>query len=67
MQKFYDSNRNLIGYLRSSASGKILAYDPDRRLVGYYNPDSDKTYDANRSLVGRGNLLATFFRDAVGV
>lgn len=65
MQKFYDSDRKLVGYLRSAASGKILAYDSDRMLVGYYNPASDKTYDANRVLVGRGNLLAAFFKDAV--
>ena len=66
MQKFYDSNRCLVGYLRESETGKIFAYDICYRLKGYYNPTSDKTYDSNCTLLGRGNLLATFFKDAVG-
>lgn len=59
MQRLYDANMRLIGYYVQDAAGRVRALDSDSRLVGSYDPFSDKTYDKNRTLVGRGNLLAS--------
>lgn len=67
MQKLYDSNMRLAGYLAAGASGKSAVYDSDFRVLGYYYPDSDKTYDKNMRLIGRGNLLTAFLGDSVSV
>ncbi len=65
MQKLYDSNMKLVGYSRMAADGKINVYDSDYKLLGYYVPSSDKTYDSNRKLIGKGNLTAGFLGVAV--
>lgn len=59
MQRLYDANMRLIGYYVQDAAGRVRALDSDLRLVGSYDPFSDKTYDKNRTLLGRGNLLAS--------
>ena len=58
MQKLYDSNMQLIGYSKAVTDGRINFYDSEYKLLGYYVPSSDKTYDSNRKLVGKGNLTA---------
>ena len=60
MQKLYDSDMCLIGYSKVGADGRINVYNSDYKLLGYYVPSSDKTYDSNRKLVGKGNLTADF-------
>ena len=60
MQKLYDSDMQLIGYTSTGATGKITVYDSNYRMLGYYNPESDKTYDKDRRLVGKGNLITNF-------
>lgn len=60
MQKLYNSDMQLIGYTSTGATGKITVYDSDYRMLGYYNPESDKTYDKDRRLVGKGNLITNF-------
>ena len=60
MQKLYDSDMQLIGYSKAGEDGRINIYDSDYRLLGYYVPSSDKTYDSNRKLIGKGNLTAGF-------
>ena len=60
MQKLYDSDMQLIGYTPTGVTGKITVYDSDYRMLGYYNPESDKTYDKDRRLVGKGNLITNF-------
>ena len=66
MQKLYDSNMQLIGYSATGASGKITVYDSDYRILGYYNPQSDKTYDRDRKLIGKGDLTTVFFAEKIG-
>lgn len=56
MQKLYDSDAQLLGYV-AAAAGRQTLYDRDFRLLGYYFPATDKTYDADMRLIGRGNLL----------
>ena len=64
MQRLYDSNMQLIGYTSTGATGKITVYDSDYRMLGYYNPKSDKTYDKDRRLVGKGNMITNLLVNA---
>lgn len=66
MQKLYDSNMQLIGYTSTGVTGRITVYDSDYQMLGYYNPKSDKTYDKDRRLVGKGNLITNFLVNGVG-
>ncbi len=59
MQRFYDSNMQLLGYFLQGPQGRVRALDADYRVVGYYYPSSDKTYDKDMNLLGRGNQLAS--------
>ena len=64
MQRFYDTNMKIVGYILSGAANRQTAYDSDFQTLGYYYPHSDKTYDKNMTLIGRGNQLASFFGNA---
>ena len=64
MQRFYDTNMKIVGYILSGAANRQTAYDSDFQALGYYYPHSDKTYDKNMTLIGRGNQLASFFGNA---
>ncbi len=57
MQRLYDSDMKLIGYLSEGASGRVSVLDSDYKVLGYYHPSSDKTYDKDMNLIGTGNLL----------
>lgn len=60
MQRLYDANMQLLGYVQSGARGtRQTAYDSDFRVLGYYYPISDKTYDKDLRLIGKGNLLVS--------
>ena len=43
MQRLYDSNMQLVGYLSSDAAGRMSVLDSDYRTLGYYYPQKDKT------------------------
>ena len=58
MQKLYDHNMNLVGYMVQSETGRTSVCDSDFQVLGYYYPESNKTYDKNMRLIGKGNLLA---------
>ena len=60
MQRLYDSNMQLVGYLSSDAAGRMSVLDSDYRTLGYYYQQKDKTYDKNMRLVGKGKLLTSF-------
>ena len=47
MQKLYDSDARLLGYLAETAAGRRVLYDANFRVRGYYYPATDKTYDAD--------------------
>ena len=63
MQRLYNSNTQLVGYLSSDAAGRMSVLDSDYRVLGYYYPDKNKTYDNNMRLVGKGNLLTSLLGD----
>ena len=58
MQKLYDHNMKLVGDMVQSETGRTSVCDSDYRTLGYYYPESNKTYDKNMRLIGKGNLLA---------
>lgn len=60
MQKLYDYNMKLVGYLSESETGRISVYNSDYQVLGYYYPVSNKTYDKDMKLIGKGNLLTGF-------
>ena len=63
MQKLYDSNMKLVSYLSVGAAGRVSVLDSDYRPLGYYYPSSDKTYDKDMRLIGKGNLLTSLLGD----
>lgn len=63
MQRLYDSNMRLVGYLSSDAAGRKSVLDSDYRALGYYYPQKDKTYDKDMRLIGKGDLLTSLLGD----
>lgn len=63
MQRLYDSNMQLVGYLAAGAAGRLSVLDSDYRVLGYYYLGRDKTYDKDMRLVGKGNLLTSLLGD----
>ena len=59
MQKLYDSDARLLGYLSVSGAQRQVLYDSDYGILGYYYPATDKTYNRDMRLIGRGNLLTS--------
>ena len=57
MQRLYDYNMNPIGYVSATVNGKTTVYDTNYRIRGDYFTESDKTYDNNMRLIGKGNQL----------
>ena len=66
MQRLYDSDMQLIGYLSEGAAGRVSVLDSDYKVLGYYYPSADKTYTKDMALVGRGNQLAALLEHAKG-
>ena len=66
MQRLYDSDMQLIGYLSEGAAGRVSVLDSDYKVLGYYYPSADKTYTKDMALVGRGNQLTALLERAKG-
>lgn len=67
MRKLYDVNMRPIGYLQEGAAGgRRVLYDRNYRVLGYYYPAADKTYDRDMRPIGRGDLLAGLLAPALG-
>ena len=63
MRKLYDADMKVVGFLQEGEGGRRTLYDGNYRVLGYYYPASDKTYDADMRPVGRGELLMTLLVD----
>lgn len=60
-QVLKDKAGRIIGKIRKITGGKLEISDAAGRLKGYYDPKTNETKDSSGRLVGRGNLLATYF------
>jgi len=54
-----NANRIVIGYIEEQGGGKQKALDRNAMLLGYYDPSTNSTLNANRMLVGKGNQLSS--------
>jgi hypothetical protein len=59
-----NSNRIVIGYIDDTGGGKKKALDRNAMLLGYYEPSTNSTLNANRIVVGKGNQLAALIERA---
>ena len=53
-----NANRIVIGDIEEQGGGKQKALDHNSMLLGYYDPSTNSTLNANRMLVGKGNQLS---------
>jgi len=54
-----NANRIVIGYIEEQGGGKQKALDRNAMLLGYYDPSTNSTLNANRILIGKGNQLSS--------
>lgn len=59
-----NSNRILIGYIEDCGGGKQKALDRNAMLLGYYEPSTNSTLNANRIVIGKGNQLSALIHRA---
>lgn len=59
-----NANRIVIGYIEEQGGGKQKALDRNAMLLGYYDPSTNSTLNANRMLVGKGNQLSVLIERA---
>ncbi|WP_341313485.1 hypothetical protein WN982_19220 [Paraburkholderia sp. IMGN_8] len=57
-----DGSSRIVGLIRADSHGKQFAYVRGR-MVGIYNPQLNKTFDANLRAYGHGNQLMALVRD----
>ncbi|CAJ8619847.1 Uncharacterised protein [Burkholderia pseudomallei] len=58
-----DGSSKIVGRIQTDNQGKQYAY-VGGRMVGIYNPQLDKTFDAGRRVYGNGNQLMALVRCA---
>jgi hypothetical protein len=58
-QTLTDARHHIIDYINTASDGKQTGKDARFHTVGYFDPRTDTTRDAQHHLVGHGNLLAS--------
>lgn len=53
-----NANRIVIGYIEDLGGGKQKALDRNAMVLGYYEPSTNNTLNANRMVIGKGNQLS---------
>jgi len=59
-----NANRIVIGYVEEQGAGKQKALDRNAMLLGYYDPTTNSTLNANRIIIGKGNQLSSLISQA---
>lgn len=59
-----DQRNFIIGYIEDTSDGGQRALDIGNRLLGSYDPASDKTRDTNLRIIGAGNQLMALIERA---
>ncbi len=57
-------NRIVIGYIKEQGGGKQQAIYRTAILLGYYDPSTNRTLNANPMKVGTGNQLSALIERA---
>lgn len=52
-----NARRMVIGYIEDAGGGKQKALNARCMVIGYYEPSTGNTLDANRMVIGKGNVL----------
>ena len=66
-QKLTDARYRAMGYIDTAADGRQTGRDAQLHAIGFYDPHTDTTRDAQRRLAGKGNLLASLIAAARGL
>ncbi len=56
-----DSMGNVIAEIKQQGSNEVI-YGTNGNSLGWYNPNTNTTYDANGNTYGVGNLLTRLIR-----
>jgi len=62
MEKLFDTQGQMLGYLQANSAGHLQIFDPMGNRLGVYYPDTNKTFNNNAQQIGVGNLLTTLLR-----
>jgi len=57
-----DAQGHLLGKIIPASGGRLAIQDKGATILGYYDPQTDRTTRANGMFVGTGNLLTTLLR-----
>ena len=63
--KLTDSSGKTRGYLEAVSRYRVVLQDASGKTLGFFNPHLDQTFKASGRMVGKGNLLASLFRQAL--
>lgn len=58
-----DGTGRLLGWVYTEPNGKEKAYHISEGLKGWYNPDSDRTYNVNGGIYSFGNRVDNLIDD----
>lgn len=53
-----DRQGTTLGRLTTERSGRIVASDRNGRMLGYYDPKADRTYERLGRFLAQGNICA---------
>lgn len=56
-----DANGNVIAEIKQQGFNEVI-YGTSGNSLGWYNPNTNTTYDANGNTYGVGNLLARLIK-----
>ena len=59
-----DSHNMMMGRTHQSSDRRIAAYDKNGKLLGYYDPTANRSYDAQGRYLGTGNQTTAMMGSA---
>ena len=59
MENILDAGQNVLGTIEKKDDGSEIWRDTNGKIRGYYDPVSDHTRAADKSILAKGNVLRT--------
>jgi hypothetical protein len=59
IEKILDGGKNLLATIETAADGSEVWRDANGKVRGYYDPVTDHTRAADKSILAKGNVLRT--------